>query len=142
MNYQQSARNAYERRKHPRIETENDVSYILFNASREIIDKGRGKILNLSQSGMLLETKNPLDGSFVILAAMDPGGNKVKVPGRVANTRQSDKTDGYRTGIEFKGSREQKIRAIVAFVKDSSRRRHPDRKNRLYAVKSSRESVK
>ena len=137
MNDQQSAKTAAERRQHPRIEAQNDVNYILFNAGREITDQGRGKILNLSQGGTLLETENPLDGAFVILAVLDPAGNKVKVPGRLANARQSDKTGGYQTGIEFKGSREQKIRAVVAFVKSSSRRGNTDRKNHLYAVESS-----
>ena len=142
MDDRQSAKIADERREYPRIETENHVRYILFNAGREITDRGQGKILNLSQGGTLLETENPLDGAYVILAVLDPGGNKVKVPGRLANARQSDKTGGYQTGIEFKGAREQKIRAIVAFVKGSSRRGQGDRKNRLYAVKSSRESAK
>ncbi|MBS3755524.1 MAG: PilZ domain-containing protein [Desulfobacterales bacterium] len=142
MDDQQSAKIADERREYPRIETENHVSYILFNAGREITDQGQGKILNLSQGGTLLETENPLVGSFVILVALDPHGKKVKVPGRLANVRQSEKTGGYQSGIEFKGSREQKIRAIVAFVKDASRRRHPERKNRLYAVKSLGESFK
>ncbi|MCF8026023.1 MAG: PilZ domain-containing protein [Desulfobacteraceae bacterium] len=142
MDDHQSAKTAAERRRYPRIEAQNDVSYILFNAGREITDQGRGKILNLSQGGTLLETEKPLDGAYVILAVLDPAGNKVKVPGRLANARQSEKTGGYQTGIEFRGSREQKIRAIVAFVKGSSRRDNPARKNRLYAVKSLGERFK
>ncbi|MCF8025052.1 MAG: PilZ domain-containing protein [Desulfobacteraceae bacterium] len=137
MDSQQNARTVTERRKYPRIETENDVSYVLFNADREVIDQGKGKALDLSQSGTLLETEKPLNGSFVILMTLDLEGKKVKVQGRVANIRKSDKPGCYRTGIEFVGSRDEQIEAIVAFVKAYNRRKQRDRNKQLYSVKSS-----
>ncbi|MBS3756678.1 MAG: PilZ domain-containing protein [Desulfobacterales bacterium] len=113
MDNQQNARTVTERRKHPRIEAGNDISYVLFNAEREVIDQGKGKTLDLSQSGTLVETEKPLNGSFVILITLDLDGKKVKVQGQVANTRESDKPGCYRTGIEFDGSRDEQIQAIL-----------------------------
>ncbi len=132
---QQNERTVTERRKYPRIKTENDISYILFNANQDVIDQGKGKALNLSQKGALLETEKPLNGPFVILITLDLDGKKVKVKGRVANNRETDKPVCYLTGIEFEGSREEQIEAIVAFVKVYHRRKRPDRNKSLYSIK-------
>lgn len=134
MDSQQNAKTIEDRRKSPRIQTENDVGYILFDANREVTDQGRAKALDLSQNGILLETEKPLNGSCIMLITLDLNGKKVKVKGRVANTRKSDKPGCHLTGIEFKGSEEQQTKAIVAFVKvyHNSRQRHQN-KNR-YSV--------
>ena len=135
MDNRQNARTVTERRKHPRIETENEVSYVLFNVDREVIDQGNGKTLDLSQSGTLVETEKPLNGSFIILITLDLDGKKVKVQGQVANTRKSDKPGCYRTGIEFDGSRDEQIQAIVAFVKVYNRHKQRESNKSVYSVK-------
>lgn len=135
MDNQQNARTFTERRKCPRIEIENDVSYILFNADQKIIDQGKGKTLDLSQSGTLLETEKPLNGSFVILITLDLEGKRAKVEGQVASTRESDKPGCYRTGIEFVGSRDEQIHAVVAFVKVYNRCKQRERNKKVYSVK-------
>ncbi|MFW6080971.1 MAG: PilZ domain-containing protein [Desulfosalsimonas sp.] len=124
MNKQENSDNIIEKRKHPRIETENEVDYILLDKSRERVGYGKARTLNLSQSGVLLETDNPLEGSFVILMTLDLDENQVQVKGRIANTRKSDKPGCYLTGIRFTGSKKEHINAIVAFVKNYHRRRH------------------
>ncbi len=84
--------------------------------------------MNLSQSGALLETKKPLKGSFILLMTIDLEGKKVQVRGRVANTRKSDKSECYLTGVEFIGSKDEQRNAIVAFVKAYHRRKHAEQK--------------
>ncbi len=106
-----------EKRRFPRITASTVVGYALFDAYRERIDRGKGRTLNLSQKGTLLETQNPLHGEFIILLAHDLEGEKIKVKGRVANTRRSDITGLYLTGVEFIGSHDAQRKAIVAMVK-------------------------
>jgi|SRR6056297_2583360 len=117
-------RNFTEKRKHSRINTSNIVEYALFNEQRKKIDQGIGRTLNLSQSGALLETEKPLEGSFILLMTLDLEGKKVQVKGRVVNPRKSDKPGYYLTGVEFTGSKDEQINAIVAFVKAYHRRKH------------------
>lgn len=136
MDGRQSAKTVTERRKYPRIKTKNDVSYILLNAKRDVIDQGEGKALDLSQSGTLLETIKPLNGPFVILVTIDLEGKKVKVRGRIANTRRSANPGCYLTGIEFEGSREEQMEAIVAFVKVYNHRKQRDGNRNLYSISS------
>ncbi|MBS3755582.1 MAG: PilZ domain-containing protein [Desulfobacterales bacterium] len=127
MDNQQTASKIMERRKHPRIKTENTVSYILFDGNEEIIDQGKGKTLNLSLSGALLKTEKPLNGSSVLLITLNLDGKKLKVKGRVANTRQSSRIGIYLSGIEFIGPEKEQRDTIVAFVKAYYRCKHSDR---------------
>jgi hypothetical protein len=114
---QMSIASSREKRTSARIDTLNFINYILLDDDKKIIDHGKGRILNLSQNGALLETGKPLYGSFVILTAIDLAGKKIKVKGRIANTRETDNTGLKLTGIKFVGSKEQQLNAIVTFVK-------------------------
>ena len=113
-----------EKRKHPRINTENLLKYILYDEKGNKIEEGKGRTLNLSQGGALLETPKPLRGSIVILVTIDLDGKKIQVEARVANTRKSNKDGYYLTGVEFIGPREEQLNAIVAFVKAYTRHKH------------------
>ena len=124
MSTEQTACKYIEKRRHSRIDTANLVGYVLFDEKRTKIDQGKGRTLNLSQSGALLETPKPLRGSFIVLMTIDLEGKKIKVKGRVANTRKSTTTECYLTGIEFIGSKDEQLGAIVAFVKAYHRRKH------------------
>ncbi|MFO7931003.1 MAG: PilZ domain-containing protein [Thermodesulfobacteriota bacterium] len=127
MSTQEKTPSVNEKRKHPRIETENEVDYILLDTNRERVGYGKARALNLSQSGVLLETETPLEGSFVILMTLDLDGNQVQVKGRIANTRESDKPGCYLTGIRFTGSKKEHKNAIIAFVKKYTHRKHSGR---------------
>lgn len=127
MGIEQKSSDFTEKRKHTRINTSNIVEYALFNEQRKKIDQGIGRTLNLSQSGALLETEKPLEGSFILLMTLDLEGKKVQVKGRVANTRESDKPGYYLTGVQFLGSKDEQINAIMAFVKAYHRRKHAER---------------
>lgn len=124
MSKEQNRYDYIEKRRHSRVNALNMVGYVLFDAQGEKIDKGKGRTLNLSQSGALLETPKPLQGSFIVLMTIDLNGKKIKVRGRVANIRQSKKTGCYLTGVEFIGSRDEQLDAIVAFVKAYHRRKY------------------
>ena len=106
-----------EKRRHPRIHTENKVAYILFNEERKKIDHGVGRTLNLSQTGVLLETDKMLKGAFVILVTIDLGGKKIKVQGRVVISRYCNESSCFLTGVEFLGPKDEQLEAIKAFVK-------------------------
>lgn len=137
MSRPQYSKTVAETRKYPRIKNENNVGYVLFNENKEVIDKGKGKTQNLSQGGALLKTEKPLNGPFVILVALNADGEKVKVKGRMVNKRESDTPGAYLSGIQFDGSREEKMAAIVAFVKAYYHRRDRSPRKNLYTIERS-----
>jgi hypothetical protein len=113
-----------EKRNHPRIETENIVSYFLYDEKGKKIDEGKGFTKNLSQTGVLLQTHKPLSGVYVILMTIDLLLNKVQVKGLIAHTRKNSNSDRYLSGIKFLGNEDQSRDAIIAFVKVYQHRRH------------------
>lgn len=113
-----------EQRKHRRISTSNEIEYILLDKNGKEVNQGKGRTLNLSQSGALLETKKPLNGAFIILITLDIEGNRVKAKGSVVHAHESDKPGYYMTGIRFAGSTKEQINAIVAFVKAYYHNKH------------------
>lgn len=123
-----------EKRMCPRVETVNEVRYILLDKHMEKVGHGNGRTLNLSQRGALLETRNPMFGYFIILVGKDLKGKQLQVKGRLVNTRQSDTTGFYLTGIRFAGSREEHINAIVAFIKIYHNRKQLNQNNRPYST--------
>lgn len=106
-----------EKRRCPRIATENRVVYILFNEGLEKIDRGIGRTLNLSQTGVLLETEKRLVGTFVMLLTIDLEGKKIKVRGKVVTSRYCNESGCFFTGVEFIGPKDEQLEAIKAFVK-------------------------
>jgi hypothetical protein len=118
-----------EKRRYPRINTSNMINYILFDDNLEKIDQGKGKTLNLSQKGALLETKKPLLGSHAILIAFDLDDNEIEIKSRVVNTLESDKAGIYLSGVEFVGSVNEQLNAIKAFVKSYINRKYAAKNN-------------
>lgn len=113
-----------ERRKHPRISTSNEVDYVLLDQNRQRVEEGKGRTVNLSQSGALLETASPLKGSFIVLMTLSLDGEQVRVRGRVAYTREADQPGLHLTGVRFTGSKKEHVNAIVAFVKAYYHHKH------------------
>lgn len=106
-----------EKRRHPRIKTIHVVGYALFDENGSKLGIGKGRTLDLSQGGTLLETESKLQGTFVVLMTIDLEGKKIKVQGRVIRSNLDPGTGMYLTGIEFIGPKEKQTEAIVAFVK-------------------------
>ncbi|RJP40866.1 MAG: PilZ domain-containing protein [Desulfobacteraceae bacterium] len=113
-----------EKRRCPRIATENRVVYILFNEELEKIDRGIGRTLNLSQTGVLLETEKKLIGTFVLLLTIDLEGKKIKVRGKVVTSRYCNDSGCFFTGVEFIGPKDEQLEAIKAFVKIYTHRKY------------------
>ena len=94
-----------ERRKHPRFESFNLLSYVCLDENNHALDQGMGRTLNVSEGGILLETPNPIDPN---------------IKGKVAHSKTGE--DGkVRTGIQFIEMNEATFgtlkRYIIAFVK-------------------------
>ncbi len=73
---------------------------------------------------MLLETKDILKGSYILLVTIDLDGKKVRVRGRVVTSRYIEASGCYLTGIEFIGPKDEQLEAIKVFVKAYQHLKH------------------
>ena len=103
-----------EKRKHARFESLN-LSYVCLDENNEIIKQGMGRTLNLSESGILLETHFPIHKTHVVTLTLGLGEDLIDIKGRPVHTRTN--TGGkYEVGIEFTEPDQKACQALKKFV--------------------------
>jgi c-di-GMP-binding flagellar brake protein YcgR len=89
-----------ERRKHPRVEISNLISYVCKDDGGNAIKEGSGKAINISQGGILIETLDPLEWQDILQLTIDIEDGLVGIKGKVIYCNADD-FEKYRTGIQF-----------------------------------------
>jgi hypothetical protein len=87
------------KRKHERIQSLN-LSYICLDEDENIIKQGMGRTLNISESGILLETHFPIETNHVVQLTVSLEEDLLDLKGRPVHVRSRDKGK-YEIGIEF-----------------------------------------
>ena len=88
------------RRKHPRFKTNDPISYVCIDNNGNRIREGKGKAINVSKGGILIETRDAFNWHDILLLGMDLKDKSVSVKGRVVYSNTDD-SGMVQTGIEF-----------------------------------------
>lgn len=89
-----------EKRKHSRIDSMHLLNYIYFDENEDEATQGMGRTLNVSESGILLETHNPIDSKHIVSLTIGFEEEMVDIKGRVVYTKKN--INGmFESGIEF-----------------------------------------
>ena len=108
--------NTSERRKYPRIKICYPISYVFTNEKGSIVQQNMGVVLNISQSGILIETADSVFSKYISLISVDLNGNVIEVKGKIAYCKKNKSTK-YRVGISFEGTHAQNIRFVKALTR-------------------------
>jgi len=100
-----------EKRKHPRVNINNLVSYRCMDDIGNQTKEGRGKSVNISQGGILIETHDPFEWQDILLLFIDIEDESVSIKGKVIYSNAAN-FGKFRTGIQFLETNEK----IVSFV--------------------------
>jgi len=107
-----------EKRKHSRIDSLHLLNYVFSDESGDGSTQGMGRTLNVSESGILLETHTPIDIHSIISLTIGFEEDVVDIKCRVVYTKHNEKMMNE-SDIEFfdVDSNAQKIlrRYITAF---------------------------
>jgi len=103
-----------EKRKHARISSLN-LSYVCLDENNQIIKQGMGRSLNVSESGILLETHFPIDDQHIVTLTLGLEEDLVDIKGRPVHTRIND-AGKYEVGIEFFESDHKTREALKKFI--------------------------
>lgn len=112
-----------DKRKYPRVTTQNVVSYICLDADGHQIAEGMGTTVDVSQGGTLLETSHPIEAEYILLMSIDLDNNIVETKGKVAHSRSMG-PGKYLTGIQFLGEREEVTKVVKNFIIDYHSRKN------------------
>jgi hypothetical protein len=91
--------NTNENRKHPRVKTLN-LSYVCLDEDHQVVKQGMGRTLNVSESGILLETHFPIEAQQTIVLSIGLKDRLVEIKGRPVYIRSIGK-NVYEIGVEF-----------------------------------------
>ena len=103
-----------EKRKHARISSLN-LSYVCLDENNQIIKQGMGRSLNVSESGILLETHFPIDDQQTVILTLGLEEDLIDIKGRPIHSRTNDEGK-YEVGIEFLESDVKARKALKKFV--------------------------
>jgi c-di-GMP-binding flagellar brake protein YcgR len=87
------------KRKHERIKSLN-LSYVCLDEDQNIIKQGMGRTLNISESGILLETHFPIEPEHLIQLTISLEEDLLDLKGKPVHVRSSDE-GVYEIGIQF-----------------------------------------
>jgi Tfp pilus assembly protein PilZ len=105
-----------ERRKHPRVETHNLLSYVSKDDSGNPIKEGTGKAINISKGGILIETHNSFEWEDKLLMAIHIEDDLISVKGKVVYCNAAD-FGMFRTGIQFLEPNEKILSFVISLMK-------------------------
>jgi Tfp pilus assembly protein PilZ len=105
-----------ERRKHPRVETNNRVSYICIDDNGNPIKEGVGRAINISQGGILIETHHAFEWKNILLLGIDIENKLNRIKGQVVYCNSAD-SGVFRTGIEFLEVNDKILSFVIQLLK-------------------------
>ena len=111
-----------EKRKHPRVKTENLVSYVCIDDGGNEIEEGLGKTINVSLGGILIETNNPIGTQDILLMTIGIDDEIMNMKGKVVYCRAED-SGMFRTGIQFLEAKENIQLFVTNLIKIYSKQK-------------------
>ncbi len=95
-----------------RLETENLLAFKLFDAQKRIVLQGVVKTIDISRTGISIDSFDPMEVGSPIELTIGFGENVVKAKGTVKNcVKRSRKT--YHVGIEFEYLSDEDLNKIA-----------------------------
>ena len=104
-----------DKRKNPRIQSTNLISYVSCDENDQVIRQGMGRTLNLSEGGILLETHVPIDPHHVVTLTIALEDELMEFKGRIAHSTERE-DGGFTTGIKFIEMSEEKRQFLGQYV--------------------------
>jgi hypothetical protein len=102
------------KRKHQRIPSLN-LSYVCLDENNNIVKQGMGRTLNISESGILLETHFPIESKYLVLMTIALREDLLEIKGKPIHAR-SNETGEFEIGIEFLEPDPNSIRLLENFI--------------------------
>ena len=105
-----------DQRRHPRVPTSNLISFKLYDDNGNLLNQSMARALNISQSGILIESDHIITAERISLMSADADNVLVKIKGRVIYSRENG-IGMYETGIRFDGTDKENVDFAKKLVK-------------------------
>ena len=105
-----------ERRKHPRVQIFDPISYLSLDSDSETIHQNVAVVRDVSQTGIQMEAFLEVKSKKLSLMFFDMHKNQIEVKGKVVYCRRNE-SGQFSIGIQFIGNKAENLRFVKALVK-------------------------
>ena len=109
------------KRKHERVDALNLLSYVTLDSDGKEWNQGMGRTLNISESGLQLETNEPIQTKYVVLISIGIEDELVDIKGKVVYTNRGD-GNMFEAGIELIGVEPDALEILRKYISESNKR--------------------
>ena len=88
------------KRRHERYDSLNLLSYVCIDSDGKEWTQGMGRTLDISETGLKLETHEPIDTKYVVLLAVGFEDDLVDIRGKIVYCNRGEQNK-FEAGIEF-----------------------------------------
>ena len=89
-----------EKRLHPRFDALNLIAYDCVDESGQVVMRGMGRTLNVSEGGILLETHIQIEQQYDALLSIGLENDLIDIKGKIVFSKPG-KVDKFEAGIKF-----------------------------------------
>ena len=90
-----------ENRKHYRVDSQNLLNYVCYDSEDNVSKQGMGRTLNVSETGILLETHIPIEKDTIVGLTIGFEEDLIDLRGTVVYAK-SGSEGKFESGIQFK----------------------------------------
>ena len=105
------------KRKHERFDSLNLLSYVTLDSDGKEWNQGMGRTLNISESGLQLETNEPIQTKYILLISIGIEDQLVDIKGKVVYTNRGD-AGMFETGIEFIEVKSEAMTVLKRYISE------------------------
>ena len=112
-----------EKRHHPRVKTCNLISFVSMDSNGKISEQNMGKAINISQSGIFLETTTRVLSESISMMSVDAKNKLIEIDGQIIYS--TERGNGrFGAGIRFKGTHTENIQFAMKLIKSYNAQRY------------------
>jgi len=104
-----------EKRKHYRIESLNLLNYLCLDDDENVVSQAMGRTLNVSESGILLETHVPMDAQQIVSLTIGLEDELIDVRGKVVHCKPGP-SGKFESGILFLQMQEAVLPILKKYI--------------------------
>jgi len=105
------------KRRHARYDSLNLLSYVCIDSEGKEWNQGMGRTLNISESGLQLETHEPIDTKYVLLISVGIEDEVVDIKGVGVYANRGEK-GMFESGIEFSEVKQDALVVLRKYISE------------------------
>ncbi len=106
------------KRKHERYDSLNLLSYVCLDSDGKEWRQGMGRTLNISQTGLQLETHEPVETKYLVFLSLGIEDELVDIKGKVVYTNRGADDKMFESGIEFIEVRPEALTVLKKYIRE------------------------